>query len=274
MVDVPVLVLTGYGINCEEETEAAFRLAGAQPVRVHLNRLLAGEVSLAGFRILALPGGFSFGDDLGAGKALANKLRYAPLPDGRPFFDELRSFLDQGGHVIGICNGFQVLVKTGLLPNIGGRFEQEVSLVANDSGRFEDRWCRCVVREESGVPALGGLHLLELPVRHGEGRLVCRDRVVREAIVAESLDCLRYCDGDGCPTMVYPWNPNGSDLSVAGLTDRSRRILGLMPHPEAFLSGCNHPDWAGRRRRDSAWDERGTGLSLFANLVRHLKEEA
>jgi len=271
MGEVRALIVTGLGINCEEETTAAFRLAGARTDTVHLNAVLFGKCSIRDYDMLTLPGGFSFGDDLGAGKALANRLRYRKLPSGRWFFDELLDFLRRGGFILGICNGFQVLVKMGLLPNVNGDYEQEVTLAANASGRFEDRWCRVRVAARDVTPFLAGTGVISLPVRHGEGRLVVRDSAVEERIVAQSLDCLSYCDASGRPTAAYPANPNGSQLNCAGLCDATGRILGLMPHPEAHLSVYNHPDWPRMRRFHPEGSEEGEGLKLFRNVVEHIK---
>ena len=271
MREVRALVISGFGINCEEETAAAYRLVGAQTDVVHLNTVLLGKCSIRDYDVLTLPGGFSFGDDLGAGKALANKLRYRRLPSGRWFFDELLAYVHDGKFILGICNGFQALVKMGLLPNVGGDYDQEVTLAPNASGRFEDRWCRCSVTARNATPFLAGIDVIFLPVRHGEGRLVVRDSAVEERIVAQSLDCLSYCDASGRPTETYPANPNGSQLNCAGLCDATGRILGLMPHPEAHLSVYNHPEWPRMRRRRPEAPEQGEGLKLFKNIVEHIK---
>jgi len=269
---VKALVACGFGINCEVETAAAYRMAGAEAQIVHLNQLFSRDVSLHAFDILHLPGGFSFGDDLGSGKVLANKLRYKRMPDGTPFWDELLRFIHNGNYIFGICNGFQALVKTGLLPNISGGFEQEVTLATNLSGIFEDRWCRIVRNPGSTSPFLGDRSTIELPVRHGEGRMIARDAGIRDAIRHLHLDCLRYCDEAGKPTNRYPLNPNGSDLDCAGLTDTTGRILGIMPHPEAFLSFCNHPDWPrlARENRHSHSKDDGHGLQIFRTIVAHI----
>ena len=264
-----VLVLTGFGINCEEEMAAAWRLAGAEATVCHLNDLFVGRAALEEYDALALPGGFSFGDDLGSGKVLANLVRLRRLDSGRTLLDELERFLGDGKLVLGICNGFQVLVKLGLLPNAGGRWEQEATLARNDSGRFEDRWCEHVVSPRSRSPFLAGLERIRLPVRHGEGRLVVRDERVREAIVERGLDCLAYADHDGRPTGRYPENPNGSELACAALSDPSGQVLGMMPHPEAFLSLYNDPTWP-QLRRAGARSEEGQGLRIFHNAVRHV----
>ncbi len=264
------LILTGFGINCEEEMAAAYQLAGAAPTIVHLNEVLHGRVSIHDFDVLNFPGGFSFGDDLGSGVVLANKLRYRQTStDGRTLLSDIREFVAAGKFVLGICNGFQVLVKLGLLPNLGGNFEPEVTLTHNASGRYEDRWVRLTVNPRSKTPFLSGLTSLEVPVRHGEGRLVVPGAATRERIMALGLNCLTYAGHDDLETGTYPLNPNGADLNCAGLTDTTGQIFGLMPHPEAYLAGCNHPDWGRRKRRGELLDE-GEGLAIFRNIVRHL----
>ncbi|MBM4353178.1 MAG: phosphoribosylformylglycinamidine synthase subunit PurQ [Deltaproteobacteria bacterium] len=273
MRQVKALVVTGFGINCEEETAAAWRLAGASADIVHLNDVLQGRVSLDRHDAVSLPGGFSFGDDLGAGKALANRIRYKPLPCGGTLFDELARFLERGGFILGICNGFQALVKMGLLPNTGGAYEQEVSLTTNDSGRFEGRWCRLSFLDSAPARFLGGLPPMELPVRHKEGRMVTRDEQVRSRIVELSLNCMAYCDEGGASTSEYPLNPNGSELCCAGLCDVTGRVLGLMPHPEACLSLYNYPDWGSRRRRGER-NEEGAGLRFFRAIVDNIRRDS
>lgn len=268
------LILTGFGINCEEEMAAAYRLAGGAPTIVHLNEVLHGRVSIHDFDILNFPGGFSFGDDLGSGVVLANKLRYRQTgAAGRTLLSDIREFVAAGKFVLGICNGFQVLVKLGLLPNLGGDFQPEVTLTHNASGRYENRWVRLRVNPLAPTPFLRGLTTLEVPVRHGEGRLVVPDAATRAQLVARGLNCLTYADGDDLETGTYPLNPNGADLNCAGLTDTTGRIFGLMPHPEAYLAGCNHPDW-GRRKRLGTLREEGEGLAIFRNIVHHLQPRA
>jgi phosphoribosylformylglycinamidine synthase len=262
------IVLTGFGINCEEEMAAAYVLAGAQADIVHLNDVFLEKVSIHEYDILNFPGGFSFGDDLGSGKVLANKLQYRRLASGSLFMDELQRFLGDGKFVMGVCNGFQALVKMGLLPNVHGRNEQEVTLTTNNSGKFEDRWVTCRNAGDNRTPFLQGIDVLDLPVRHGEGKLVLSSEAVRERILESRLNCLTYVDGGGNPTDVYPANPNGAALNCAGLTDPTGQIFGLMPHPEAYLALYNHPDWAGRKRRTPELGDDGEGLALFRNVVR------
>ena len=268
---VQALILTGFGINCEEEFAAAYRLAGAEATIVHLNQVLHGQASIHDYDILNFPGGFSFGDDLGSGVVLANKLRYRKKADGRTLLDDIKEFIARGKFVMGICNGFQVLVKLGLLPNLSGHVTPEVTLTHNASGRYEDRWVRLKVNPNSPSPFLKGLDTLEVPVRHGEGRLLISGPDTRAEIEARALNCLAYTDYDGSPTDVYPFNPNGADLNCAGLTDTTGQVFGLMPHPEAFLSLYNHPDWARRKRANPGLSEEGDGLRLFRNIVEHIR---
>jgi phosphoribosylformylglycinamidine synthase I len=271
---VRALILTGFGINCEEEFAAAYRLAGAEATIVHLNQVLHGQVSIHDFDVLNFPGGFSFGDDLGSGVVLANKLRYRQTSaDGRTLLDDIKQFIADGKFVLGICNGFQVLVKLGLLPNMGGDVTPEVTLTHNASGRYEDRWVTLRVNPASSTPFLKGIDKLEVPVRHGEGRLVIPNDATRAAIEAAGLNCLSYIDANGDGTSEYPLNPNGADLNCAGLTDPTGQVFGLMPHPEAFLAAYNHPDWARRRRQNPGASEEGEGLQIFKNIVAHIGEK-
>jgi phosphoribosylformylglycinamidine synthase I len=270
---VRALILTGFGINCEEEFAAAYRLAGAEATIVHLNQVLHGQVSIHDFDVLNFPGGFSFGDDLGSGVVLANKLRYRQTTaDGRTLLDDIKQFIADGKYVLGICNGFQVLVKLGLLPNMGGDVTPEVTLTHNASGRYEDRWVTLRVNPASSTPFLKGIDKLEVPVRHGEGRLVIPNDATRAALQAAGLNCLSYIDANGDGTSEYPQNPNGADLNCAGLTDPTGQVFGLMPHPEAFLAAYNHPDWARRRRLNPDASEEGEGLQIFKNIVGHIAQ--
>jgi phosphoribosylformylglycinamidine synthase len=236
---------------------------------VHVNEILDERLSLHEFDVLVFPGGFSFGDDLGAGKAMASKLLHRRSRSGSLMRDEIERFLGEGKYLLGICNGFQILVKMGLLPNTKGVMEQEVTLAVNASGKFEDRWCRCIATVPWRTPFLWGISTIDLPVRHGEGRLVIRDDAVRETILAQGLACLQYGDPSGKPTLEYPYNPNGSELACAGLTDSSGQVLGVMPHPEAFLSVYNHPNW-GRKLQQASSDE-GEGLAIFRHIVEHIQ---
>jgi phosphoribosylformylglycinamidine synthase subunit PurQ / glutaminase len=273
---VKALVVTGFGINCEEEMAAAYRLAGAEATILHLNALFQEKDSIHHYDILNFPGGFSFGDDIGSAKVLANKFKFKKMRSGRLFIDDIRQFLAGGKYILGVCNGFQALVKMGLLPNTQGDFEQEVTLTHNDSGKFEDRWVHCLIAPDNPSPFLSDpkMHRIDLPVRHGEGKLLIRDEKIKAAILQKKLNVLTYADDQYRPSSLYPKNPNGSELNCAGLCDPSGQILGMMPHPEAFLSLYNHPDWPGKKRRDPDISEHGEGLSIFRNIVQKINNSS
>jgi phosphoribosylformylglycinamidine synthase I len=248
-----VCVITGFGINADEELARAFEMAGGAARQVHVTDLIAEPGLLSQFRILAFPGGFSFGDHLGSGKVFATLFR-------RNLGAEMTRFVDGGGLVIGICNGFQVLVKMGLLPNLGGTTAQEVSLIHNDSGKYEDRWVSVRFDQQSRCIWTRGLHQMDLPVRHGEGKFVTRSPELLSELAARGLVALRYASASGEPR--YPEDPNGSEGHVAGICDPTGRVFGLMPHPEAFIHAQNHPDWTARSSGE------GEGLRIFAAGVK------
>jgi phosphoribosylformylglycinamidine synthase len=254
--EVRALIPTGVGINCEAETAHAFRLAGASPRLLHVNDLIAHPEELARTQLLAFAGGFSFGDHLGAGRALANRL-------ARRIGRELGRYLEDGGLVIGICNGFQTMVRLGLLPATRPGATPVVSLAPNEaSDGYYNAWVSLAADPASPCLFTRGLDRFEAPARHGEGRLLCAPSTL-EALRRDHLAPLRYVDPEsGAPTTRFPANPNGSPDGIAGLCDPSGRVFGLMPHPEAFLYPENHPDW---RRRPRA--EHGEGLAIFANGV-------
>jgi phosphoribosylformylglycinamidine synthase len=259
---VRACVVTGYGINADRELALAFGMAGARSELVHVTDLIAEPELLARHAILAFPGGFSFGDHLGSGKVFAHLCRRTLRP-------ALERFVSGGGLVIGICNGFQVLVKMGLLPGLSARWEQEVSLVHNESGVFEDRWVRVAFEPDSPCLWTRGLGVMDLPVRHGEGRFVARSPEVLHGLHERRLVAARYvreaAGGSGKLEVAagpgsWPANPNGSADGIAGICDATGRLFGLMPHPEAFVRGEQHPTWA---RRPAF----GDGLAIFANGV-------
>ncbi|MBM3290072.1 MAG: phosphoribosylformylglycinamidine synthase subunit PurQ [Candidatus Hydrogenedentes bacterium] len=260
---IRALVLTGYGINCDYETADAFARAGAAPDRVHLNDAIAKPSMLKDYKILAVPGGFSFGDDVASGKILANRLRYR-------LGDALQGFVADGKLVIGICNGFQVLVKMGMLPMLDGEFKQEVTLTHNDSGRFEDRWVHLKAAPNTPCVWVRGLDRLELPVRHGEGKFIPRDADVLKTLRDRGMVALRYCLHDGeAARGDFPANPNGSVDDIAGICDTTGRVFGLMPHPEAHTERTHHPRWTREER-----PEEGIGLRVFRNAVEYAKANA
>jgi phosphoribosylformylglycinamidine synthase len=266
---VNTLVLTGYGTNSHLETAHAARLAGADRADVvHFADLVACKVRLADYHFLIFPGGFLDGDDLGAAQTAAMRWRHLRCDDGVPLLDSLRDFLAEGKLMLGICNGFQLLVKLGVLPALDGKvFDQQVSLGCNDSARFEDRWVRMLPNPESPCVFTKGLPQLAMPVRHGEGKLVARDAACLDRLAGENLIALQYVHPEtGEPTQEYPHNPNGSNLAIAGLTDPTGHVLGLMPHPEAFHHVTNHPCWT-RGELDPP------GTMIFVNAVRYLKEQ-
>lgn len=259
-------VITGNGTNCEMEMAHACRLAGSEVVDIlHISELLFGEKRLDDYHFLNLPGGFLDGDDLGAAKAGANRILHAVVAGtSERLYDQFARFIASGKLILGVCNGFQLQVKLGLLPGLDGDYRtQTATLTYNDSGRFEDRWVHLKVNPASPCVFTAGLDGLYLPVRHGEGKFVARDEAVVGRLLAEGLIVLQYCDPDySTPTMAYPANPNGSTLAIAGICDASGRIFGLMPHPEAYLHRTNHPRWC----RESLPEE-GMGLALFRNAI-------
>jgi phosphoribosylformylglycinamidine synthase subunit PurQ / glutaminase len=255
------LVLTGYGINTDYETAHAFSLpsVGGEGVRVHLNDLVAAPQMLRDYQMLAIPGGFSFGDDIASGKVLAVVLRTRLL-------EPLRDFVNRGRLVLGICNGFQVLVKLGLLPNLEGTCQQDVTLTFNDSGRFEDRWVYLTVNPASKCVFTMGVDRVYLPVRHGEGKFIPGDPSTLATLEGQHCIAMRYVDQDG-QLAGYPWNPNGSVANIAGICDVTGRIFGLMPHPEAYQHLTNHPRWT----REPVPSE-GMGVQIFRNAVAYVNE--
>jgi len=270
------LVLTGYGINCDYETAYACSLAGFEPKRVHLNDVLEQPSCLDRYRLILFPGGFSFGDDLGSGVAFASKVRFSVSRDGQKLFDVLMNFVERGGLVLGICNGFQILARLGIIPAVNGRYGvQQVTLAPNTEGYFIDRWVRLSVETQSNSVFLRNLTALRLPVRHGEGRFVALGEEMLRKIEKKRLVSLRYSDEQHRPADRFPLNPNGSENAIAGVCDPSGRILGLMPHPEAAVSIYQYPDWTKKKqyalRMNETLAEEGCGFFLFKNAYEHAK---
>jgi len=261
---VKVCVVTGFGINADEELALAFDLAGADASRVHVKDLIDDPRLIDSFRILAFPGGFSFGDHLGSGKVFA-------LLFGRSLKGPMEEFLSRGGLAIGICNGFQVLVKMGFLPNLSGKWEQEASLIQNESGKFEDRWVGVSFDAESPCIWTRGMPAVDLQVRHGEGRFVVKSPAVLSALESRHLAAAHYSSPDGGP-VAYPLNPNGSITDIAGICDPTGRVFGLMPHPEAYNFPQTHPEWHRRKPGDGEWS--GGGLGIFRAGVAFAAGEA
>lgn len=258
MAEVKAIVLRAAGINCDVETEYALELAGAKAQRVHINRIIENKSLLDEFQIIVLPGGFSYGDDVAAGKILANQIV-------QHLFEPLQRFIEQGKLVLGICNGFQVLVKAGILPgDSSAQQEQEVTITDNDSGKFEDRWVYLSPQTERCVFIEPGRQIY-LPIAHAEGRIVSKDEATLDKLKSEGHLAFKYVDENGREGD-YPVNPNGSADSIAGLTDTTGRVLGLMPHPERFVRATQHPRWTRLADVDS------DGMTIFNNAVKHVRK--
>jgi len=271
---VRVLVLTGFGINCDYETQYAFSQAGARADRVHINELIeAGRSAdcLAPYHIFVVDGGFSWADDHGAGVLLGLKLN-------SHLGDRLANFIEAGKLIIGICNGFQALVNMGLLPGFDGDYQtRSVALIPNDCGNFRDQWVRLKADPGSRCVFTRGIDRLELPVRHGEGKFFTSPEII-DRLKANGQMALRYAGPDFEPAGgVFPDNPNGSLDDIAGICDETGRVFGLMPHPEAFHHLTNHPDWTRtldslKRRGQTPSSLDGQGLQILKNAVRYVED--
>ncbi|MFT5127330.1 MAG: phosphoribosylformylglycinamidine synthase I [Rhodothermales bacterium] len=265
-MSIRALVITGYGLNCEVETAAAFEASGAEAVCVHLSDLMKAPEQLLDHHILAFIGGFSFGDHLGAGTVFANRIQ-AHLGD------VLGRFVQSGRLVIGICNGMQTLTRLGLVPALDGAyFTPQVGMAHNDSAVFRDAWVTLRANPDSPCVFTRGLGQLALPIRHGEGKFTASSETLA-AIRDRQLIALQYEDPEtGEPTEEFPHNPNGSTDGIAGICDETGRIFGLMPHPEAYLSPFNHPHWT-RQKISGVLPEQGLGLQIFQNAVSFAQAE-
>jgi len=262
------IVITGNGTNCEREAAEACRLGGFDADIVHISDLLSGEVTLDGYHFLNLTGGFLDGDDLGSAKVQANRLLYARVAgNGERLSDQMLRFIEKGRLILGVCNGFQLMVKMGILPGWDAGFSQETTLMFNDRGRFEDRWVHLDVDVNSPCVFTCGMESVTLPIRHGEGKFVAKNSHILERINEENLAVVRYMDPlNGKPTMQYPENPNGSIGAIAGICSPSGLLFGLMPHPEAYLHRINHPRWT----REELPDE-GSGVAFFRNACEYIE---
>ena len=252
MAKLPVLVLRAAGINCDEEVMHGWSLAGAAPTLMHINELVRDPSKLKDYQIVTFPGGFSYGDDIAAGVILAQRIAL-------DLAEPMQELVQRGGGLLGICNGFQVLVKAGLLPG-GGWPERCLTVTYNDSAKFEARWVKLRVATDRCVFLEPG-STIELPIEHAEGRVVVKDDTTRAKLLAEGNVAVRYVDDQGRYD-VYPANPNASEDGIAGLCDDTGRVLGLMPHPDRFLDATNHPLWT-RRGTDLPVD----GLAMFQRAV-------
>ena len=263
MSNVKALVLAGYGQNCDNETAHALELAGAAAERVHINALIDGSVRLEGFQIMVFGGGFSWGDDHGAGVVQAVRMK-------THLGDQLLDYIAGGNLVMGICNGFQCLVNLGLLPGIEGDYTaRKVALIGNDCGQFRDQWVNLAVNPASPCVFTKGLEQFELPVRHGEGKFYAEADVI-EQLTANGQVVLRYAAADGSSAGgAFPLNPNGSLQDIAGICDATGRIFGLMPHPEAYNHPTNHPDWTRLKAGNGSRSGPTPGIQVFINAVKY-----
>lgn len=248
-----VLILRTAGTNCDYETHYAFQLAGAKSSLIHINQLIAGQTQIMDYQIMAIPGGFSYGDDIAAGILLANEIKYK-------LADQLVKFVESGRLILGICNGFQVLVRAGLLPRLDGQISQQATLAMNSSAKFECRWVELQIENCPCVFTQGLKSRIYLPVAHAEGRFTASNAILNR-IESNRQIVFRYFSLNSCAPE-YPDNPNGADRQIAGVCDPTGRILGMMPHPERFLTRMNHPRWT----REDLPDE-GDGLAIFGNAV-------
>jgi phosphoribosylformylglycinamidine synthase I len=276
MTPVRALVLTGYGLNCDYETDYSLKKAGAESYRVHINELIAGRRSgsraeLDFYHILVFGGGFSWADDHGAGVIFASKLKFN-------LGEQIERFIQDGKLILGICNGFQCLVNLGLLPAFEKNYqERRVAITYNDSGNFIDAWVNLKINNQSPCIFTKGISYIELPVRHGEGKFYASEEDIQH-LFEESQVVMQYADESGdVANRKWPKNPNGSLKDIAGICDPTGKIFGLMPHPEAFHHFTNHPDWTRKKelltRKGKGIDvEEGDGIQIFKNAVEYCRE--
>jgi len=268
--EVNVLVLAGYGLNCDCETEYAFKLAGAEANGIHINSLIYGSVVLDDFQIMVFIGGFGWGDDHGAGVVQAIRMR-------TNLGDQLLRFVERGNLILGICNGFQALVNLGLLPGFDQNYRtRSVALTYNDCGNFRNDWVTLKINNDSPCVFTKGIDTIDLPVRHGEGKFYSDSHTIERLFSTDQV-AAQYAMPDGNPAQIqFPYNPNGSVQDIAGICDPTGRIFGLMPHPEAFNHPANHPDWTRQKeqlKRKGAEADSGPtlGIKMLQNGVAFMR---
>jgi len=267
MTAVEALILTGYGMNCDHETAYAFDKAGATSQRVHINSLINGDIKLSDYKIMVFVGGFSWGDDHGAGVIQAIRMN-------THLGNQIQTFVENGNLIIGICNGFQTLVNMGILPDGVTSLKRSVALVHNDVGNFRDDWVHLKINANSPCVFTRDMDLVEYPIRHGEGKFYAESKILKK-LIRQNQIVLRYAKSDGSLAKgEFPYNPNGSLDDVAGICDPTGRIFGLMPHPEAYNHWVNHPHWTQRKeetkRLGKTFAEGITpGVQLFKNAVKY-----
>ena len=260
MNKVKTLVIRTAGSNCDYETVYAFKHVGSEVDLIHVNQIVAEKILLKDYHILAIPGGFTYGDDISAGKVLANELKYK-------LKYQLQQFINDGKLIIGICNGFQVLVKAGLLPEIqleGG--DQQVTLANNDSGKFEDRWIHLKPISKKCVFTNGMEEVVYYPIAHAEGKFIPKDQQTLENLKKNDQIVFQYVSPEGGQPD-YPWNPNGSVENIAGICDPTGRIFGLMPHPERHFHPTQHPKWTRKGLKEEA-----DGFKIFQNAIEYIQQ--
>ncbi|HOJ63950.1 MAG TPA: phosphoribosylformylglycinamidine synthase I [Spirochaetota bacterium] len=255
---VKVLILTGYGINAEKELKWGFDIAGGNAEIIHIEDIINKKKKIFDYQILAFPGGFSYGDHIASGRVFGARIKYT-------LFEEIKRFIEDKRLIIGICNGFQIITKMGLVPDCEDNFEQEASLIENDSGHFEDRWV-WLKKGNSNSFWLKDIDRIYVPVRHGEGKFITKDENILNKIIKNGQIAFQYVNPNKDTDEVeYPFNPNGSVLNIAGITNKEGNILGLMPHPEAFIFEENHPNWTEGKK------EKFLGLKILKNGIDYFK---
>ena len=262
--DEKAIIMSGYGINSEMETQEAFTRAGMGSDIVHINDLIAGREKLSDYRLLVFPGGFSYGDDTGAGNAYANRVR-------NNLWDDLEKFLDGDTLVLGICNGFQILANLGLVPAFNKKYERDIALMPNRKGVLE---CRFVtIKPVSDNLWTRGIERMYCPVSHGEGNFFCApETLVR--LKTKNMITFQYCRDDLSPANgEYPDNPNGSIEDIAGITSEDGKVLGLMPHPERAMNFTNLYDWPYQKERmkreGKKLPQESLNMQFFKNIVHY-----
>jgi len=266
MAKPKVLIMSGYGINCEEETSFAFEKSGAKADIVHINDLIDRIRKLDDYQILAFPGGFSYGDDTGSGNAFANRIR-------NNLWQEIKNFIEKEKLAIGICNGFQIMTNLGLLPALNGEYgKTEVALVHNDSARYNDRWVD--LQFEGNSPWVQDIDKISIPIAHGEGKFYAEPRILTE-LNKRGLVAARYIKGEICEYQNLEANPNGSLENIAGITDETGRLIGMMPHPERAIDFTHLPNWPllkeKYKRKGKKIPKEVNGLEIFKNAVKYFK---
>jgi len=266
MAQPRALILTGYGINCDEETKFAFETAGAKAEIVHVNDLIGKQKKLSDYQILAFPGGFSYGDDTGSGNALANRIK-------NHIWDEMVAFASSDNLAIGICNGFQVMANLGLLPALDGNYgERKIALMHNESAKYLDRWVDLEFHGKG--PWVNGLESMSVPIAHGEGKFFAEQKTLR-LLNERGLVACRYASRTICHYQNLPANPNGSLEDIAGITDETGRLIGMMPHPERAIHFTHRPDWhllkEKLKRQGLDLPSEGEALKIFRNGVDYFK---